>query len=648
MRPGIYLVCDPCVRAARESVARMAYNAGLRSGSELPAGCGRDWAALAVPPAAETAGIGADIHVEGGDVLIWSGEIVPPVDAMSAFRSKGDARSDRSHALLQQLREQGTESLAEVDGSFCGAWYEARRHRWTIFNDRFGQFPVFWTASAELLTLAPHARLSWLGSNEPLQYDERGVTDLLRTGNMVDDHTLLEGVHWLKPGHVLYWGEEGCGSYAYWDLSRLLSRNAPLDKLNFALDTYRHALRDTLERHTNSDAEVALGISGGMDSRVYLATCDALHRTPSCFTMGFPFSEDVRYGRQAARAVDAQHDWIPLRPESSIPALESAIVDSDGLLTASHLSGASAVRDYLARHTGRVLLDGYYHGAQAGQYIPADEEVAWDDPPHSRSWARRFLHAGIDHHVLQTMLYPDLARDSYRRWKTQINDRYHRAPFEDRLQRSEYTIIAGRSGRIDVLGTALLRDHVHVRTPACEKSMLAWMVNTSPTLRRGKQLCIEYVRRHHPALARVQRANSGGMPIDDDRWLREKCWQRERVHRWYAAARYPTARRWGLQSDAMRAWTFHHWMRSGRLDILRDKDARILHWLRPESVNHHWEEAVRDPEEGRYLFGPATIEVALRSLDELSRQLPVAPDQLIRFRNLLPGTPARTDNRVMA
>jgi hypothetical protein len=342
--------------------------------------------------------------------------------------------------------------------------------------------------------------------------------------------------------------------------------------------------------------------------------------------------------------VHAPHEHIPLAAADVIPALERAIIDTDGLHSAAHLTPLAAIRLYLEAHQGAILLEGYYHGAQAGQYIPADDEVAWDDPPHSRAWARRFLHAGIDHQALQTMLHPELARDSYRRWKTQINDHFHRAPFEDRLQKCEYTVIGGRTGRIDALGTALLRDHVHVRTPACEKAMLAWMVNTAPHLRRGKQLCITYIRDHHPELARVPRANAGCMPIDEDRWLREKIWQREKLFRFYSAIRYPAARRWGMDSQTVRAWTFHHWQRTGRLNVLLERDARVLNWVRPDAVRDAWERSLRQPRESSPILLLATIEIALRSLDDLKRPLLVPAHELVRFRRIEAGAKTSTDN----
>lgn len=648
MRPGIYLVCDPHTHGAQEAVARMLYAAGVRPAMEIQAGAGRAWAAAVIPPPANEPGIGADIHTDGTDILIWSGEIFLPQEWQRTQPGGHHDLSQISRALLQRLREEGIEPLGELDGSFCGAWYNRRRQRWTVFNDRLGLYPVFWSADTRRLVASPHARFTFLGSDEPLHYDERGATDLLRTGNMVDDHTLLEGVHWLKPAGAVFWGEEGCGSYPYWDLSRLVSRSAPLDKKGFALEAYQHALKETVERHSVSSVPLMLGISGGMDSRCYLAACDSLQRLPACFTAGFPFSEDVRYGRQAARAVQAVHQQIPLVVDEVISALEQAIIDTDGLHSAAHMTPVAAIRPYLASHAGAILLEGYYHGAQAGQYVPADEEVAWDDPPHSRSWARRFLHAGMEQDALQSMLHPDLARDSYRLWKTHVNDCYHRAPFDDRLQKCEYTVIGGRSGRIDVLGTALMRDHVHVRTPACEKAMLAWMVNTAPRLRRGKRLCLDFIRLHHPDLARVPRSNAGGMPIDDDRWLREKCWQHEKLIRLYSAIRHPRMRRWGMDGHALRAWTFYHWQQTGRLDVLREGDARILHWVRPQAVRDAWDRALHQPLDALPLLLLATIEIALRSLDDLRRPMPVPADQLVRFRRIEAGTQETADNIVIS
>lgn len=695
MRPGILLICDPQTARARDDVGRMVASLDAGPATSLIAASGRGWAAVAVAPPAEEPSCGADIHSDGRDVVIWAGEILLPEDSqpvapvliepatesgqdnggtpvphprrrascppskadetsalvVTAPRRSGEGHADPrtiSRVLLRRLREKGVEALGRLDGAFCGAWFDHRSCRWTVFNDRWGLLPVFWSAHDARLIVSPSARVTWEGGGEALEISDVGVVDLVRTGNMVDDHTLIEGVHWLKGGHVLYWGEEGCGTYGYWDPVDLVSGSRDtgmIDDLSGAIDGYLDALQATIEEMTAGPSPLLLGLSGGIDSRMFLAMCRGLGRVPDSFTAGWSFADDVRFGRRAAAVAGAPHTWVPLDEANLHDRLTDAIVSTDGLHGVAHLAPTMAIRDFLRERNGHgVLLEGYLHGWPAGQYIPADEEVAGDAPPHQRRWARRFLHAGGDVEQINVLLRPQLAFDSFRRWKTFVNDRFNRAPFDDPLSRAEYTVVSGRSGRIDVLGTALLRQDVAVRTPACHAPMLAWTARVSPRLRRGKKLCVEVLRRRFPDLARVPRTGGDGLPPSDDPWLREVCWQREKLHRAWVGLRHRWTRRWGTGGRAVGAWTFDAWRRSGGLDMLREDGARVLEWVEPEALKDLWRRAVQNPLEAGPLMSLATLEVMIRRLEQQRREEASVRCRRVTFRTVAVGIRHAPDN----
>ena len=644
MTPGIFLVCDPQTPQARALVAGMVEASGTMGPEGVRAATGRGWAAAVVGPPTREPTCGGDVHTADGDVILWAGEIMLPDDGSSPV---GDRTPQRciSVALLQRLQSVGIEGLGDLDGAFCGAWFDRQHERWVIFNDRMGLLPVFWSAGPGRLVVAPRARLTWQAGGEPLEINDAGVADLLRTENMVDDHTLIEGVHWLEGGHAVYWGEEGCGSYRYWDFGQWAGKARTVDP-DEAAEHYLEALRPIMKRCTAGDGPLRLGISGGIDSRMYLAMAHELGRVPSCFTAGFSFAGDVRFGRRLAQAAGAPHAWLPLNERRIGEQLTDAVFATDGLHSVGHLAPAVTIRHALAARPGGVLLEGYLHGFPAGQYIPADEEVAWDDPPHQRTWAQRFLHAGGSVETINRLLHPDLATDSYRRWKTHVNDRHRRAPFDDRLQQAEYTVISGRSGRIDALGTALFREHTQVRTPACHRALLEWAVRTAPVLRRGKHLCLKVIDRCFRPFARVGRTDAGGLPIARDRWLREVAWQREKLHRQWVRLRHPWTRRCGTAGKALRVWTFHQWRRTGQLDVLTEPDARVLQWVQRPVLLDFWHKAKGDPAAVGPLLSLATLELMIRELHARPRLDPTRGGSRLRFERIVPAatkTPDKTD-----
>jgi hypothetical protein len=640
VKPGIVLVCDPRPGQAQTVVAGMldALGALPTNGSDargsaaqtaLVAGTGVNWSAAAVSLRSNEPGRGVCLYTDGCDVLIWAGEVFLPSDWQASDRA-GTPHEAISDAVLRQLQTSGIGALREIDGSFCGGWYERERRRWTIFTDKLGLVPVFYAAGPDRLIVGPKAWLTWQAVGEPLTINSLGVADLLRCENMVDDHTLIGGVNWLKGGHALRWTPGQSHTERYWDFRYADSPECDREQ---AVDRYISAFQQTMQRHTTCDAPLLLGISGGLDSRMLLGMCRQLGRTPTCFTAGWRFSDDVRYSGGVTRAAGMRREWIPLDEEGLPDRLVEAIVATDGLHSVAHMAPLSAIKAYLHDRTGGVLLEGYMQGVLGGAYVPRDEDLPGPIAPHQTQWARYRLHGGGDPETINWLLAPVIARESLERWRERIDTVYRQAPTDDPLARAEYTAAAARSGRIDALGTAWLREDVWVRCPACDRAMIEWHAATPPRLRRAKQLLIEVILRQFPALARVPRTACSGLPISGNRWLREYCWQKEKLHRLWTGWRHPWTHQLGTNGHAIRAWTFATWQAGGGLNLLLAPNARVLDWVVRDALTNLWQRAVRDPLEAGPILSLATIEIMIRHLERLRPGLRASPSRL-RFRDL--------------
>jgi hypothetical protein len=644
MTPTLLLVCDPRLQRAQADLATMLDAVGATGDPSVLQTGGADWVAAVIPPPGHELTAGAAICSEGGDVLLWAGEMFLPRDwqVPGALPRPQDAIAA---AVLHRIQRHGLEQLLFVDGAFCGAWYCRERRCWTVFNDKMGLIPLFWSAQDERFVVSTRAWVTWRGSRAPLQISTAGVCDLIRTQNMVEDHTLIEGVFWLSRGHALTWGEEGAACRRYWDFDY---RQPQIEDEAIAIDRYLESIDSSMRRHADCDGPLMLGISGGLDSRIFLAVCERLGRVPDCFTAGWPFYEDVRFGRKLAHLAGASHEIAPLEGQRLPDLLAEAIKDTDGLQSAAHLAAAAVARDYLRQHHGAVLLEGFFHGLVGGCSVPAEDDVplrpASDSghcgvlmrpPAHATRWARGMLHAGGDFEFVNDLLQPELARESLHAWRARIDEGYRTAPVDDPLHRVEYTVVSGRKGRIDVLGTGLLRGEVLLRNPSADASMLAWHQQTSPRLRRGRALYLEVLRRRFPRYAAVPRAdNCGGLPIAGGRWAREYYWQREKLYRWYLRRRYPWTRRFGAGSKAIRAWVFETWRQSGALDVLTEPDARVLNWVRREPLMRLWELGVNDPLKAEPLLTLATLEMTVRRLERLAT-VRLEPEADRRSRSLI-------------
>lgn len=615
MRPGMVLVIDPRPEQAVRRAADMLALLGTVRPEQRVAARGRDWAAVAIAPPAQVNGCGADVYARGDDLLIWAGDPILP-GTWSDPDSDHNAIRATARRLLARLQREGLNCLEEVDGSFCGAWFDGARRRWCVFNDRLGLLPVFWSQVEDGIIVGPHAASVWRVGGRPLRPDADGIVDCVRAMNVTCDRTLIEGVHWLQGGHVLEWSTatqaRRTRQHCYWQYQ---PQEVYAGDTRKAMDAYVDAFAESIGRHTQDAGRLVMGLSGGIDSRMILALCHELHRRPHCFSAGFPFSPDVRFGKRLASAAGVGHSFVGFSAQGAIDRLRRLILASDGLHGALHLVNSLPILDYLSTWRGAVLLEGHIHGIAGGGAVPEDDDVTEARPPSQSRWARKHCHAGGDVTVINRLLHPDLAERTYARWCAQINDRYARCPSKDALIRAEYAVFNGRSGRNDVLGPALWREDVLLRSPATDRRMLQWCAAIPGRWRRGKALYMEILRTRFPRFARVQRTDFSGLPISRHQVLREICWQREKLYHRWARLRYRDYREWGRRGHFMTHWLWNQWRDQG-LDVLREKDARVLEWIDRKTLGDLWSGAVHNLSCARPLLTLGTVETMLRALEE--------------------------------
>ena len=254
------MVVDPRPGQAAQDVDRALTLLGASSSAaSITAACGTGWAAAAIAPPGNPAGGGAGLSTRGGSALIWTGDMILPAEW--SFDPTGLCPPDPGEILLARLMKGGVEVLAQVDGPFCGAWYDAPAARWVVFNDRFGLLPVFYAVRDERLAVATTAALAWQLSGLELTFDEHGIVDVLRAMNVTQDRTLIRGVHWLVGGHTLVrerlTGERSrCLVSRYWEFRQQAEMFATPAQ---AADAYLDAFQRTVAEQADAAGHVNPG-----------------------------------------------------------------------------------------------------------------------------------------------------------------------------------------------------------------------------------------------------------------------------------------------------------------------------------------------------------------------------------------------------
>ena len=209
------------------------------------------------------------------------------------FQSKSD-----SELVLHLYERYGLdEMLKNCRGEFAFALYDKKNDRLMLVRDRFGIKPLYWTEQNGTVVFGSELKVLFAHPKVPRQFSAEGVYhQLMQT--MVPGTTAFEGIHQVKPGHVVIIERDGKGGFEiqdqkYWDMDypKLGERDESQPE-SFYIEAVREKLLEAVQLRLEADVPVACYLSGGIDSCSTLGMASASQQSPvKAFTIGFDDAE---------------------------------------------------------------------------------------------------------------------------------------------------------------------------------------------------------------------------------------------------------------------------------------------------------------------------------------------------------------------
>src|SRR4051812_7885220 len=234
----------------------------------------------------------------GEIVAVFNGELYNFRELRESLAGH-EIRGTGDTPVIPHLYEQhGLEFVERLEGMFAIALFDAPRNRLVLARDRLGKKPLLWTR-------LPDGRIAFASELKALlrlpelerRVRPQAVDDFLALQYVPGPETALEGVHKVRPGHVLVVEDGTVREQRYWQpeaSGEQLTREEWLERVR---DEVTAAVRKRLV----SDVPLGALLSGGIDSSIVVALMAQASSEPvRTFTIGFA---DARYDeRGPARA----------------------------------------------------------------------------------------------------------------------------------------------------------------------------------------------------------------------------------------------------------------------------------------------------------------------------------------------------------
>jgi len=211
-------------------------------------------------------------------------------DSLTAFATALDALNGFFAVVVERS-----------DGTFVGV-------------DHVRSIPLVYAPDAGLVSDDARRLADRLGSGA---YDSLAESELLVSGNVLGDRTLVPGMHALRPGEAvgLVDGEAERTRYAAFRPGTAdaeeVDHGAALDRLERAVDAAFDRLSAVV-----GDRKVALALSGGADSRLVATELAARDHDVLTYSFGTAGNEDVRVAREVAAALDLPWEFVAYSTDS--------------------------------------------------------------------------------------------------------------------------------------------------------------------------------------------------------------------------------------------------------------------------------------------------------------------------------------------
>jgi len=260
---------------------------------------------------------GMPLANERGDVvLVFSGEEYPEPGTASRLKKQGHGLKMDGPCYLVHLYEEDPAFPARLNGRFQGVLTDRTRGTAILFNDRYGMNRIYYYETKEAFYFSAEAKAILVVCPELRTADPRGVGEFVACGCVLENRTLFKGLNVL-PGAAVWRFRNGSleGKDTYFH-PKDWENQAPLDPEAY-YQQLRGILSRNLPRYFNGKERVGMSLTGGLDTRIVMASNQATPGALPCYSFGGMFREceDVKLARKVAQACGQPYEVIPVGKE---------------------------------------------------------------------------------------------------------------------------------------------------------------------------------------------------------------------------------------------------------------------------------------------------------------------------------------------
>lgn len=259
-------------------------------------------------------------------ILTVNGEFYDFKKYRARLMARGDrfnCRSD-SEIAIGLYHQYGLEHFVHhLRGEFAVVLYDKQEDTLILVRDRFGIRPLFFHFTPNHLVYGSEVKSILKHPAVPKRFNRQALLNQMMH-TMVPGTSAFEGVHALKPGHMMIVkrrnGRLEATTREYWDMEfpTLDERKNFANDPEADIEIVREKLIESVVLRLEADVPVGCYLSGGIDSCCILGLASGAQQSPvKAFTIAFDDADydESAIAKQMAESMGADHEMIHLKAE---------------------------------------------------------------------------------------------------------------------------------------------------------------------------------------------------------------------------------------------------------------------------------------------------------------------------------------------
>ncbi len=224
--------------------------------------------------------------------------------------------------------------------------------------DWIRSIPLFFSFSDSSLIIRDQIDLCQFST--PSKYSEISFAELLVTGFVTEDNTLVNDIKQLKPGHYLSFNRENCqlivNPYFVYRYNTGIKKSDVTDYISELDDVFLRVFKRYINLSLKLNKKVVIPLSGGMDSRTIAAMFKRLNfNDVTCFTYGYKNNKESLISESVAESLNykwffSEYSKEDLYSQYNSPLMEQYLNYAGNCVSLPHIQDFFAVHQLLAEH----------------------------------------------------------------------------------------------------------------------------------------------------------------------------------------------------------------------------------------------------------------------------------------------------------